>query len=412
MPTFIHLSDTHLGFRQYGLEQRAEDFARSFEHAASEIIAADPDFCIISGDLFHHRQVDPAALRQAVSILSKIKSARGTPVYAVAGNHDLGWRRSSDSWLTLLADLGLLQHLDMATGAPTLLDPSDGTGPLVEMSDHRVVGIPYVGAALPCLLERVTDELRALPRKYTVLVMHAGLDGYIPHITEPLRPEHLAALEGVVDYVALGHRHRPFTIAGPPLVMSPGSLEATSSEDADVPGWLVTVAAEPAGDGTWAHDVATVETHRRPFLRVTLDVSPYANPDDLRMALLQQTPILREGEAPILSVSLQGSMRFATAVLELPQLTELVRQYSGALHIVMRNYATPLGMLPAVMPETSRSELEHMVLREAIARDSRYTSRADALATLAADLKARSLAGDGDKALFQTLEGAVGAESD
>jgi exonuclease SbcD len=50
---FVHAADLHLGFSQYGLEARHEDFDRAFVEFVEKTIALKPDFMIIAGDLFH-----------------------------------------------------------------------------------------------------------------------------------------------------------------------------------------------------------------------------------------------------------------------------------------------------------------------------------------------------------------------
>ena len=42
---FAHLADTHMGYRQYGLVERENDFFEVFEQAIDEIISEKPDCC-------------------------------------------------------------------------------------------------------------------------------------------------------------------------------------------------------------------------------------------------------------------------------------------------------------------------------------------------------------------------------
>ena len=53
MDKFAHIGDTHLGYRQYNLEQREQDFYDAFNRAIDRIIEEKVDFVIHSGDLFN-----------------------------------------------------------------------------------------------------------------------------------------------------------------------------------------------------------------------------------------------------------------------------------------------------------------------------------------------------------------------
>src|SRR5437762_456331 len=55
----VHLSDLHLGFRQYqrltpgGVNQREADVAATFQRAIDMVIGLEPDLVIVAGDVFH-----------------------------------------------------------------------------------------------------------------------------------------------------------------------------------------------------------------------------------------------------------------------------------------------------------------------------------------------------------------------
>ena len=65
----VHLSDLHLGFRQYqrqtpaGINQREADVAAAFKRAVDKVIELSPDLVAIAGDIFHTvRPTNPAIL--------------------------------------------------------------------------------------------------------------------------------------------------------------------------------------------------------------------------------------------------------------------------------------------------------------------------------------------------------------
>jgi DNA repair exonuclease SbcCD nuclease subunit len=55
----VHLSDLHLGFRQYqrltptGVNQREADVALAFRRAVDRTVELRPDLVLVAGDVFH-----------------------------------------------------------------------------------------------------------------------------------------------------------------------------------------------------------------------------------------------------------------------------------------------------------------------------------------------------------------------
>ncbi len=404
---FVHVADVHLGYQQYGLEERALDIARAFGRAVAAARDCQADAFLIAGDLFHNRQVDPSSLLLAITLLERLKEA-GIPVLAVAGNHDLGWRGGAHSWLTLLHDLGYLTHLDLAieNGRLQLESGGEGHGSLYETDSLRVIGLPYLGASLPRLLPQLPEALSTRERKFTVLMLHAGIEGSIPGVNEPLRHEHLQPLRGLVDYVALGHRHMPFerSEAEPPIY-NPGSLEAIAADEAQQEGGWFTVEVSEDGSGQWSHTAQRTACPRRPFHRLLLDVADCPTPDSLQgLALRLATASVRnDGQAPIVDLALRGRLLFSPASLDLSGLASAVEAQTGALKVLVRNLTSfDSGMAP-LDEGLTRAQMEEDILRDLIGADSRYRSRREPLAHLALELKDMALAGAEGEELFSRV---------
>jgi exonuclease SbcD len=401
---FLHLADPHLGYQQYGLPERGRDFAAAMGRAVRAALDYRPDFVLIAGDLFHHRQIDALTLWQAIELLGPLREA-GIPVLTVAGNHDLGWRDGTETWLTLLHHLGYLRQMDFDPTAEDLLSSAEeDTGPIFETESVRVVGLPYLGASLPRILGRLAEPLARMERKYTVLLLHAGIEGTIPGVTEPLRQEHLAALAGAVDYVALGHRHKPFEWSDTqPPVYNPGSLETVAADEAEDQGGWYTVEVTPGGGGGWQHTVEHHPCPRRPFYRLGLDVTALPTPEAVMQAVRDTLAEVPAGgkRAPVVDLRLYGALRFAPSALDLNGVALAIEEATEALKALVRNHAVPSQGPTAPMTGLTRAALEQEVLRQAISQDSRYRSRSDALARLAAEVKQMALAGTPEETVFQ-----------
>src|SRR4030066_2503003 len=85
--SFVHVSDLHLGYAQYNLEVRREDFDRAFREIVDKTIELKPDFMIIAGDLFHHARPSNMTLESTIRSFKRLKDA-GIPVLTVDGSHD------------------------------------------------------------------------------------------------------------------------------------------------------------------------------------------------------------------------------------------------------------------------------------------------------------------------------------
>ena len=108
MPTFIHVSDLHLGLRQYGEPERFRDMARTFRAIAGLAVEEKADFVLVPGDLFDRRSISPPTHMQASRVLESLR-ASGIRVFAIEGNHDQYYQRDQAGWLHSLEASGLLE---------------------------------------------------------------------------------------------------------------------------------------------------------------------------------------------------------------------------------------------------------------------------------------------------------------
>src|SRR5947199_9822411 len=119
--SFIHVADTHLGYDQYSVRERFNDFSRAFWSIMDDAVERRVDFVVIAGDLFNKRAIDAQTLIHAIEGLKKLKD-KGIPVIAIEGNHDRSYYRDGTSWLQFLYYKGylILLHPLMRDGAPVL----------------------------------------------------------------------------------------------------------------------------------------------------------------------------------------------------------------------------------------------------------------------------------------------------
>lgn len=195
----VHLSDLHLGHRQYlrltpaGINQREADVARTFQRAVDQIIALRPDLILVAGDVFHTARPSNAAILHAFRQFLRLRTdLPQAPVVLVAGNHDTPRTTETGSILGLFEQLGV--HVAASEARRfTLLEGA-----------VSVLAVPDVPGAHPALTPANAH--------HNVLVMHADVEDVVPrHLAEIDRAAvRLTRAElGVArwSYIALGHYH-------------------------------------------------------------------------------------------------------------------------------------------------------------------------------------------------------------
>ncbi|MCS6935956.1 MAG: DNA repair exonuclease [Candidatus Bipolaricaulota bacterium] len=109
MARILHTGDTHIGFRQYGLEERREDFAKAFLQVVHLAIEERVDAVIHAGDLFEDRLPGAEDLQATLQGLFQLKNAH-IKFLGIVGNHE---QRRGVQWLDLFASLDLAVHLTL-----------------------------------------------------------------------------------------------------------------------------------------------------------------------------------------------------------------------------------------------------------------------------------------------------------
>lgn len=105
----MHTADSHIGARQYGLEERRADFSKAFHQVIAIAIEEKVSAVIHAGDLFEDRNPSAEDLQDVFAALSRLKEA-GIQLLGIVGNHEQR-RNENLQWLDLFAELGLAVHL-------------------------------------------------------------------------------------------------------------------------------------------------------------------------------------------------------------------------------------------------------------------------------------------------------------
>lgn len=101
----VHCSDLHLGKKVSGnreyMKKRYEDFFSSFENFIDKVEEINPDVCIIAGDLFDKREINPDILSKTENLFKRLRANVKKEIIAIEGNHDNS-RFLEESWLEYL----------------------------------------------------------------------------------------------------------------------------------------------------------------------------------------------------------------------------------------------------------------------------------------------------------------------
>jgi DNA repair protein SbcD/Mre11 len=388
MTRFIHAADIHLGFEQYGLAERQDDFYKAFLSVVEAARTEAVDVVLIAGDLLHKAgQSDARALLQATTALEELRQVE-IPVIAIEGNHEMQQAAEGVSFPQYLNSVGLIYLLDFQSnqfGDIQLVpwNPDSREGTYIDVAGARVYGLRYVGAQTGRILDEIAN-LVADDGNFTIMMLHAGLEGEVPHMHGGLRMAQLLPLKGRVDYMALGHVHKKLERDG--WIYNPGSTETCSMEETgpDWPHGFFIVDTD--GRGVPAQ-VTFHSTEVRPFARVFVAVEHAKSGDDVMRLVetaLDERHDLAEGS--VIEVSLAGVTHLNRHEVPEDRVRAAVDARCNPLTVRIRYSVTPTGVGIDKSLERTRQELEREVVEQLMRQHPGYRGHASAWASVALDV--------------------------
>ncbi len=429
--SFVHTADNHLGYEQYGVKERFNDFAHAFFAVVDDAIARRADFFVVAGDLFNKRAIDALTLMQAQEALQRLRAA-GIPAIAIEGNHDRSYYRDGVSWLQFLCWQGLLRLLNPAVreGVPVLApwDQDSMRGAYVDLQDGalRVYGLPWYGAGTARVMEQFARELERTRAEedaggvaYRVLLLHSGVDGILPQLHGLPTRQQFEPLRGLVDYVALGHVHKPYEIDD--WLFNPGSTETWGAEESAWDrGYYYVQVDTNAPAGQPKHHAQHLINPRRAFHRMQFRVDGLPDPTALydrfeRFCRRQAEAYQAEDQAgprggPVVDVALTGVLGFDSSAVDRTRLEDCVREHFHPLVVRLHDTTRDTNYDPDLEGEdgdgrdrTTWHQLELHIFQDLLARDARYLPEASRWAATLAELKQMALGGEEPAAIASKL---------
>jgi DNA repair exonuclease SbcCD nuclease subunit len=406
MPRFLHLADVHLGFDRYDCKERTQDFFYAFNDALEKYALAERvDFVLIAGDLFEHRNIQPATLNQAQYCLKELQKA-GIPVLAIEGNHDNRPYGTKTNWLRYLADWGLLMLLEPDAGGQAFYSPWNGqSGGYVDLDcGVRVLGSSWYGTSAPKAIEQIATAMGDLPPSpgQTILMFHHGLEGQIARYQGALRyPEVLPLRQAGVDYLALGHIHKNYAVED--WIFNPGSTEANSIEESSYQRGVYLVEISDAGIQTELKQ----DFYQRPVVRLQLDTSGQEDVETLEQQAIQQVQQaiqrrqLNPADAPIVELRIEGEVGFDRLDLDTRRLQQQLQQLSNALIFLLKYEVDAVAYASHLAEDASRLQIERDVFLDLLLAHNTYRKRATELTDGLIALKEQQLEGRSEAELYE-----------
>jgi DNA repair exonuclease SbcCD nuclease subunit len=237
-------------------------------------------------------------------------------------------------------------------------------------------------------------------------MMHTGVDGIVPRVQGLPTMAMFQPLRVSVDYLALGHVHKPYEFDG--WMYNPGSTETCGAEEAlweDRGYYYVTIDTEHPEQiidverKERFHHAIRLVSRRRSFIRHDLRVDGLASPDLLYQRLddyCRREGPDANGTQPVVHIHLTGTLAFDAGSLDVARMEEMVTHYFAPLYVRIDNNTNDQDYVPDDDDLDGRDrslwhELERRIFEDLVGRDSRYLPAKEQWSTVLSELKMSAL---------------------
>ncbi|MCA1616499.1 MAG: hypothetical protein LC800_20875, partial [Acidobacteria bacterium] len=298
-------------------------------------------------------------------------------------------------------------------------DEEARAGSYVDIAGARIFGTHWFGTSTDAAVPLLCDALRRARGEglFNILMLHTDVEGQLNRPNIPaLSVARMKEMQGLVDYVALGHTHKRFEIDN--WAFNPGSLEACSIDEyrEERGVYLVEVGADKQITAAHLRDY-----RQRPFQRLNFDVSGVEDAEAVHAGVLEVVRAearahdpARDGElTPIIEINLRGHLGFKNSLIDISRMRNEARELTGALHVMVTNRSVPVEYAVAadLDTEATRQVRERRIVEDLIARDTRFRDRAPRLAGLILEAKQRVLNDEPPERILELIEHELDADA-
>ena len=316
----VHCSDLHLGKRFSGnkdyVKKRYMDFFNAFATFVDKVEKIKPDVCLIAGDIFDKKEINPDILSKTEYLFKKLKDNVKKDIIAIEGNHDNS-RILEESWLEYLQEQNILKVFYYNRD----FDEKN----YLKIDDINFYPVGYPGFMIDEALTKLSEKLN--PQEKNIVVVHTGISGSTDTLPGLVSTSILDLFKDKTIYIAGGHIHSFTTYPKEkPYFFVSGSLEFSNvqNEKSDKKGFIL------FDTDTLNYEFIELE-HRK---RIKKDFS-YTNFSNLEIEFenfVKELNLTGE-EILVISVSLNNNDYINTESLE------NIAEKNGALktHILIKN---------------------------------------------------------------------------
>ena len=316
----VHCSDLHLGKRFSGnkdyVKKRYMDFFNAFATFIDKVEEIKPDVCLIAGDIFDKKEINPDILSKTEYLFKKLRDNVKKDIIAIEGNHDNS-RILEESWLEYLQEQNILKVF--------YYNKDFEEKNYLKIDDINFYPVGYPGFMIDEALTKLSEKLN--PQEKNIVIVHTGISGSTNTLPGLVSTSILDLFKDKAIYIAGGHIHSFTTYPKEkPYFFVSGSLEFSNvqNEKSDKKGFILF--------DTDTLNYEFIELEHRKRIKKDFSYSNFSNLENEFENFVKELNLTGE-EILVISVSLNNNDYINTENLE------NIAEKNGALktHILIKN---------------------------------------------------------------------------
>ena len=292
------------------------DFFNAFATFVDKVEEIKPDVCLIAGDIFDKKEINPDILSKTEYLFKRLKDNVKKDIIAIEGNHDNS-RILEESWLEYLQEQNILKVF--------YYNKDFEEKNYLKIDDINFYPVGYPGFMIDEALTKLSEKLN--PQEKNIVIVHTGISGGTNTLPGLVSTSILDLFKDKAIYIAGGHIHSFTTYPKEkPYFFVSGSLEFSNvqNEKSDKKGFILF--------DTDTLNYEFIELEHRKRIKKDFSYSNFSNLENEFENFVRELNLTGE-EILVISVSLNNNDYINTENLE------NIAEKNGALktHILIKN---------------------------------------------------------------------------